>query len=132
MESENRSDQIEHKKQRRWKKPFIHLLKPLSAGVIGSVLTLTLSTHLDTTQTQTENATEEVASATSETVSDIEVDTVSATSTSITDVIEETSEAVVGIVNLQTQHILLQTIMLSKMLMSLRLVYMMGRQCQVN
>ncbi|AVR00733.1 peptidase S1 [Oceanobacillus iheyensis] len=104
MESENRSDQIEHKKQRRWKKPFIHLLKPLSAGVIGSVLTLSLSTHLDITQTQTENATEEVASATSETVSNIEVDTVSATSTSITDVIEETSEAVVGIVNLQTQQ----------------------------
>jgi serine protease Do len=104
MDPENRSDQIEHKKQRRWKKTFINLLKPLSAGVIGSVLTLTLSTHLDTTQTQTENATEEVASATSETVSTTEVDTVSATSTSITDVIAETSEAVVGIVNLQTQQ----------------------------
>lgn len=104
MVPENKSDQIEHKKQRRWKKPFINLLKPLSAGVIGSVLTLTLSTHLDTTQTQTENTTEEVANATSETVSNIEVDKVSATSTSITDVIAETSEAVVGIVNLQTQQ----------------------------
>lgn len=71
--------------------------------MIGSVLTLTLSTHLDT-QTQMQNATDEVASATSETVSTIEVDKVSATSTSITDVIAETSEAVVGIVNLQTQQ----------------------------
>lgn len=103
MESENRSDQIEQKEQSRLKKSFINLLKPLSAGVIGSVLTLTLSTHLDT-QTQMQNATDEVENATSETVTNIEVDKVSATSTSITDVIAETSEAVVGIVNLQTQQ----------------------------
>ncbi|WP_209122939.1 S1C family serine protease [Alkalihalobacillus sp. BA299] len=80
-------------------------LMTLSAGVIGSVLTLSITPYLDFYQ-PTNPPMEEAVSANVQgaTTTTLPVQTVSTAPTSIADTIEQASEAIVGIVNLQQQQ----------------------------
>lgn len=70
-------------------------LSMLTAGVIGSVITLASVQYFDTSQTEPKPS--------SETAENINVQKVAASSNSISDIVEQSSKAIVGVVNKKKQ-----------------------------
>jgi serine protease Do len=99
MENEERKVPISEGKRPKWKS----FLSILSAGVIGSALTLTIAPQLDAWEStnMTNHQGEEVINKDN---SSVEVQQVSNSEhTSIADIVENASEAIVGVVNISKQ-----------------------------
>ncbi|MRG87865.1 S1C family serine protease [Salinibacillus xinjiangensis] len=102
MEEQEQKTEVKNEKSSTLKR----FLTTLSAGVIGSVLTLAAVPQMDFlyNDIQDANKQEEVSqTAREESASTVNVDQVSAESTSIADVVDQSSEAIVGVVNKQKQ-----------------------------
>ncbi|ETI68217.1 S1C family serine protease [Neobacillus vireti] len=76
----------------------------LAAGVIGSVLTLTILPHTDYIKSFYPNAENQVASSSDNSVKPVSAQPTMASSGSIADTVEKVSKAIVGVVNFQQQQ----------------------------
>nr|WP_273844901.1 trypsin-like peptidase domain-containing protein [Halalkalibacter alkalisediminis] len=103
MDEHNDSDVRLERKQIKQSK-MKGFLMTLSAGVIGSVLTLSITPYLDYYTQPTSAISENTAFPQEVTNASLNVQPVSTAASSIADTIEHASEAIVGIVNIQQQQ----------------------------
>ncbi|WP_312471484.1 trypsin-like peptidase domain-containing protein [Neobacillus sp.] len=102
MEQTRITNQVEQKKDK--KRNVKGFASTLAAGVIGSVLTLTILPHTDYIKSFYPNAENQVTSGTGSSVKQVVAQPTMASSGSIADTVEKVSKAIVGVVNYQQQQ----------------------------
>ncbi|MBP3953283.1 S1C family serine protease [Bacillus suaedae] len=95
---------FETRQEEKKKSPFKGLAKMVTAGVIGSVITLSVAPYIDSNQEMLASIEDAASLEGNEEVSSLDAVPVAHTDQSIADTIEYASEAIVGIVNLQQQQ----------------------------
>ncbi|CAH2714207.1 hypothetical protein BACCIP111895_01368 [Neobacillus rhizosphaerae] len=102
MEQTRITNQVEQKKYK--KRNVKGFASTLAAGVIGSVLTLTILPHTDYIKSFYPNAENQVTSGTGASVKKVVAQPTMASSGSIADTVEKVSKTIVGVVNYQQQQ----------------------------
>lgn len=96
------TNQVEQKKPK--KRNLKGFASTLAAGVIGSVLTLTILPHTDYIKSFYPNAENQVTSSSDNQVKPVSAQPTMASGGSIADTVEKVSKAIVGVVNFQQQQ----------------------------
>ncbi|MFF2450666.1 S1C family serine protease [Neobacillus sp. NPDC058068] len=102
IEQTRTTNQVEQKKPK--KRNLKGFASTLAAGVIGSVLTLTILPHTDYIKSFYPNAENQVTSSSDNSVKPVSAQPTMASSGSIADTVEKVSKAIVGVVNYQQQQ----------------------------
>ncbi|KLT17487.1 peptidase S1 [Neobacillus vireti] len=102
MEQTRTTNEVVQKKPK--KRNLKGFASTLAAGVIGSVLTLTILPHTDYIKSFYPNAENQVASSSDNSVKPVSAQPTMASSGSIADTVEKVSKAIVGVVNFQQQQ----------------------------